>query len=95
MDTVGDRLKFIIESRHMSQGKFADFMGCPRQLISNYANNLSKPNWDFLTKLHNELKINLNWFITGFGEKINQTPNEALKEELRRDFEKLLASKGL
>ena len=95
MDTIGKRLKFIIEQRNQSQGEFAKFLDLPRQIISNYVNDLSKPNYDVLFKLYKDLNINLNWFITGEGSMFNQTPNEALKEELRKEFEELLKSKGL
>jgi transcriptional regulator with XRE-family HTH domain len=95
MDTIGKRLKFIIEQRNQSQGEFAKILNLPRQIISNYVNDLSKPNYDVLFKLYKDLNINLNWFITGEGIMFNQTPNEALKEELRKEFEELLKSKGL
>lgn len=95
MDTIGKRLKFIIEQRNQSQGEFAKILNLPRQIISNYVNDLSKPNYDVLFKLYKDLNINLNWFITGEGSMFNQTPNEALKEELRKEFEELLKSKGL
>ena len=87
MDTLGKRLKFIIDTKHQTQGEFGKFLNIPRQIISNYVNDLSKPNYDVLYKLYKELNINLNWFITGEGIMYNQTPNEALKEELRKEFE--------
>ena len=95
MDTVGKRLKFIIDSKHLSQGKFGELLDTPRQLISNYVNDLSKPSYDFLYKLYKDINLNLNWLIAGEGNMYNQTPNEALKEELRKEFEQLLKRKGL
>ena len=95
MDTIGERLKLIIDSKHLSQGKFGDMIQTPRQLVSNYVNNLSKPNFEFLTKLHDKLGVDLNWFITGSGNMFITTPNEALKDELRQEFEELLRKRGL
>ena len=95
MDTIGKRLKKIIELRNQTQGEFAKYMELPRQLISNYVNDLSKPNYDVLYKLYKDLNINLNWFIAGEGNMYNQTPNEALKDELRQEFEELLRKRGL
>lgn len=95
MDTIGKRLKNLIELRHQTQGEFAKFMEMPRQVISNYVNDLSKPSYDMLYKLYKDLNINLNWFITGEGIMYNQTPNEALKDELRKEFEELLRKRGL
>ena len=95
MDTIGKRLKYIIDSKHQTQGEFAKELSLPRQIISNYVNDLSKPSYDFLYKLYKEININLNWLISGEGVVYNATPNEALKEELRQEFEKLMKSKGL
>lgn len=95
MDTIGKRLKIIIESKHLSQGKFGELLNTPRQLISNYVNDLSKPSYELLTKLALDMNVNLNWLIAGTGEMFAQTPNEALKEELRKEFEELLKAKGL
>lgn len=86
MDTIGKRLKFLIDEKHLTQGEFAKILNLSRQIISNYVNDLSKPNYEFLYKLYKELNINLNWFISGEGNQYNQTPNEALKDELARNL---------
>ena len=95
MDTIGTRLKLIIDVKFKTQGQFANALELPRQIISNYVNDLAKPNYDFLYKIYKILNVNLNWLISGEGSMFNQTPNEALKEELRKEFEALLKAKGL
>lgn len=95
MDTVGKRFKAIIDLKFKSQGDFAKFLDIPRQLVSNYVNDLSKPNYNILYELYKSLNINLNWLISGEGNMFNETPNEALKNELRQEFEELLRKKGL
>lgn len=95
MDSIGQRLKYIIDAKHQTQGEFAKELNLSRQIISNYVNNLAKPSYEFLYKLYKKVNLNLNWFISGEGSMYNQTPNEALKEELRKEFEELLKAKGL
>lgn len=95
MDSIGKRIKYIIDSKHLTQGEFARELNLPRQIVSNYVNDLAKPSYDFLYKLYKEININLNWLIVGEGGIYNQTPNEALKDELRQEFEELLKAKGL
>lgn len=71
VNTVGRRLKFIIESKHLSQGEFAKILNLSRQIVSNYVNDLANPNYDFLYKLYKEININLNWLISGEGGMYN------------------------
>lgn len=66
-----------------------------RTNVANAAGGFSKPNWDFLKNLNIKLGVNLNWLIADVGDMFNHTPNEALKEELRKEFEELLKAKGL
>lgn len=95
MNTTGKNLKEILHDKRLSQAQFAEICGTTRQNIANYINDLSKPNYDVLYKLYKNLNINLNWFITGEGNMYNQLPNEALKDELRKEFEELLRKRGL
>lgn len=95
MNTTGEKIKEILYAKRLTQGDLAKIGGTTRQNVANYVSNLSKPNWDFLTNINTQLDVNLNWFIADNGCMFNAKPNEALKEELRQEFEKLMKSKGL
>lgn len=95
MNNTGEKIKEILYAKRLTQGDLAKIGGTSRQNVANYVSNLSKPNWEFLASLNTQLDINLNWFIADNGSMFITTPNEALKEELRREFEELMKSKGL
>ena len=95
MNTTGEKIKEILYAKRLTQGDLAKIGGTTRQNVANYVSNLSKPNWEFLANINTQLDVNLNWFIADNGCMFNATPNEALKEELRQEFEKLMKSKGL
>lgn len=95
MDKTAEKIKLILHDKKLTQSQLADILSTSRTNVANAAGGFSKPNWEFLTKLHTELNVNLNWLIADTGSMYNQTPNEALKEELRKEFEELMKSKGL
>ena len=84
-----------MHEKRLTQADLARIGNTTRQNVANYINNLSKPNYEFLVKLNTELDINLNWFIADTGNMYISTPSEALKEELRAEFEELLRKRGL
>ena len=95
MNTTGEKLKKILEDKNLTQSDLSGIVGVSRQTMSSIISNASKPNWDFLTKLNTELNVNLNWLIADTGKMYVSTPNEALKDELRKEFEELLRKRGL
>lgn len=95
METTGNKLKKILLDKSLTQADLSNMTGVSRQTISSIMNNTSKPNWDFLTILNKQLSVNLNWLIADNGNMYISTPSEALKEELRAEFEELLRKKGL
>lgn len=95
MNTTGEKLKIILKDKNLTQADLSNIVGISRQTMSSIMNNVSKPNWEFLTVLNTQLKVNLNWLIADNGNMYVSTPNEALKNELRKEFEELLRKKGL
>lgn len=62
---MNDRLKLIRESTGESQAKFAKRFSIPQQTYANYELNKRNIPDDFKLKLYSELKVDLNWLITG------------------------------
>ena len=95
MNTVGERLKFIIDDKHLSQSTFGDLTDTPRQSISNYVNNQSKPGYEFLCKLFYDFKVNLNWLIVGEGDPYIANNEPADLNEIKQAILELVKNKEL
>lgn len=52
---------------NLSQEQLAEKLECPYQTISKYERGLVKPSSDILTKIGENLGININWLLTGNG----------------------------
>ena len=92
---TGDKIKKILTDKNLTQADLSNLTNVSRQTMSSIINNASKPNWEFLTILNKELNVNLNWLIADTGKMYVSIPNEALKQELYKEFEDLLRKKGL
>lgn len=95
MSTIPEKFKSIRQEKQLTQQGLADLLSVKKQNISNIENGHQKPTFELMKKLIEQLNINANWLIANIGNMFNSTPNEALKEELRKEFEKLMKSKGL
>ena len=95
MSTVSEKFKHLRQEKKLTQQGLADLLNVKKQNISNIENGHQKPTFELMKKLIEQLNINTNWLIANVGNMFNATPNEALKEELRQEFEKLMKSKGL
>ena len=90
MDTIGQKIKFIRHEKRLTQEGLGKELGLTKQAISNYENELSKPSFDFLIKLHDVCNVNLNWFIAGVGQPFNAPQLEDVQDELTLKVEELL-----
>ena len=95
MSEVSEKFKEIRKKKQFTQQMLADLLNVKKQNISNIEGGLQKPSFELMKKLIEKLNINSNWLIANIGSMFNQAPNEALKDELRKEFENLLKSKGL
>jgi len=95
MNSVAEKFRIIRKDKNLTQQALADILNVKKQNVSNVENGHQKPTFELMKKLIDSLNINTNWLIADVGSMYNQTPNEALKEELRQEFEELLKSKGL
>lgn len=69
MSSFADRIKEL--RGNSSQPAFADLVGSTKQKISNYESGKIKPTFEALQLIASSLNINLNWLITGRGNKYN------------------------
>ncbi len=90
MDTVGEKIKYIRNEKRLTQEALGALLGFSKQIVSSYENNISKPNYDFLVKLHNLCGVNLNWFIANAGQPFNPPQFEEVQDELTQKVEGLL-----
>lgn len=95
MSTISEKFKSLRNEERLTQQALADILGVKKQNVSNIESGHQNPSVDLMRKLYETLNINLNWLLADAGDMFNHIPNEALKEELRKEFEELLKAKGL
>lgn len=93
MSTVGQRLKEIRAEKRLTQTAFGEILGVSKQAISNIESSHSNPSIDIMSKLFENLEVNLNWFITGQGKMFNT--KEPTDDELTLRVKKILKDEGV
>lgn len=67
MDTIGERLQYIIRLKGLNANKVSLLTGLHASTIKNYIDNKGKPDFLKLEKISNELHVNYDWLISGKG----------------------------
>lgn len=62
-NTLGDRLKYSLELRNMTQIEFAKKIGITEAKMSRWVNNKLKPNADMIIVICRELGISSDWLL--------------------------------
>lgn len=74
LDTIGKRIKFIRGDK--TQSCFAKELGIGNHTgISHYERDVYEPGSSFLAALARIKNVNLNWLVTGDGEKFIKNNN--------------------
>jgi len=82
MNNIPDRLTTILNHYDLSAGAFADKLGIQKSSISHLLSGRNKPSFQFLSKLAKAFpEINLNWFITGQGQMLENALNDSISEK--------------
>ncbi|MCI9597880.1 MAG: helix-turn-helix transcriptional regulator [Firmicutes bacterium] len=88
-DRIGDRIKKIRQSNHLTQEAFGNRIGSARNTISNYEMCKREPSKAIITLICKEFNVNEEWLHTGKGEMSFPIPEEdetaALMSELLLD----------
>jgi transcriptional regulator with XRE-family HTH domain len=72
-DTVGKRLKWVLECADVSPAEAERVAGLPKSVIYRLLNDgRQKPNVTYLQKIANAMSISSAWLITGEGEPPTQ-----------------------
>ena len=95
MNTIAEKFKILRNEKRLTQQGLADLLCVKKQNISNIENGHQNPSIELMKKLLDLLNVNLNWLVADKGPMFLEAPNEALKNELRKEFEELLRRKGL
>ena len=72
MKTIGERIKFVRQSKDCTQQKFADVLGLKRNTIATYELDKTTPRDRTIADICREFRVNEHWLRTGEGEM--QTP---------------------
>lgn len=64
---ISTQLRRIIANEKITINQLAERLGMPYQTLLNYSNGSREPKWDFLKLLHEQLGVNLDWFVSGNG----------------------------
>ena len=84
--SVGDRLRWLMEVRSITQVRLAQLVGVKQSAISNIVtNNSRKPSAPTLLRIRDALACSLEWILTGEGEPF-QRPRSLAEKELSRLF---------
>ena len=88
MSTFGERIRFSREQKGLSQYELANMVGAHSPgVISNWENNVNKPDAEKIVRLCVALGITLSYLLDYFGEEITElTPAE---ENLIRKYRRL------
>ena len=76
-----DRIKQLMESQHMTQQSFSDFIGISSASLSSIFNGRTKPTLNTVEAIRTKFtKINLDWLLYGSGpmfrdDAINESEN--------------------
>lgn len=80
MSTIGDRLKYVIDSKCITSYRIATDLNIGKSTIANYLKNATKPDSSKLDAICSYLNLNKRWLITGEGEEYNDSSDTTAKE---------------
>ena len=66
--SVGRRLREVIQSKGMSLTDFSKRSGIQYRTLQDYVADKILPGSESLVKVHEELRVSLNWLLTGEGQ---------------------------
>lgn len=91
----GSRLQETRKFLKLSQDEIATQIGISYRAYTSYERGDRKPPLDFLEKLVDKYKINLNYLIAGKGDMFIMADFEDSKDELLKEVNNLLIKYGV
>ena len=72
-----ERIRKIMESQHMTQQTFAQFLGMSPALLSSIFNERTKPTINIVEAIKNKIpKISTDWLMFGIGDMYIESENK-------------------
>ena len=72
-----ERIRKIMESQHMTQQTFAQFIGMSPALLSSIFNERTKPTLNIVEAIKNKIpKISTDWLMFGIGDMYIESENK-------------------
>ena len=90
---LAENLKKVRLELGLSVAKFADKIKIPAPTLTNYERRERVPSSQLFIQLHNELNVNLNWFVSGQGKMFNSI--EPTDDQLADKIRKVLREEGV
>lgn len=91
---ISERILQIIENENINKNNFATNLKYSRsQAIYDILNEKSKPSYDFFKRFADSeysAKYNIEWLLTGEGEMLKNSKNNAEQSEVEQKYYKLL-----
>ncbi|MGM9601070.1 MAG: helix-turn-helix domain-containing protein [Faecousia sp.] len=72
MQTIGERIRFIMESNNLKQSGFAEALGVNQSSVSMWLSGKSNPSSQTIQQICDKFGYNPEWLSTGEGEPIRQ-----------------------
>jgi len=79
--TIGERIKNIMDRNQMTAYSLAKLIKKDKGTISNYINNRTKPNADFLEPFAELYNLNIQWLVTGEGPILTEKGYQIIEEQ--------------
>ncbi len=95
MTTIGLRLRKLRTEKHLTQEALGKIIGVSKQAVANVESSHSNPSVEFMSKLFDNLDVNLNWLICGSGQIFNAPKFEQVEGNLTQIVEDILRKNKL
>lgn len=66
---IYERLRLICDEKNLNIKELSELTGLPYRTAQSYLSGDREPNADGMTILCTRLRVNINWLLTGVGEK--------------------------
>jgi transcriptional regulator with XRE-family HTH domain len=95
MKTIGERLKKIRTTKHLTQSEMGASIGVSKQAIANVESGHNKPSIEFISKLIENYNVNSNWLISEVGQMFNAPKYEEVEDVMESKVLEILKKQGV
>lgn len=88
METIGDRIRFLRESKKMTQPQLAEVTGISKGNVSELENNHSAPSTKALLALSQYFNVTTDWILMGDSSLKKETTDNSIVAESEAVYKK-------